>query len=239
MSARYAIYFAPDRHSPWRQFGARWLGRDEHDSTPLAQPLLAGISQEELARVTQEPRRYGFHATLKAPFHLAAGHDEASLIRRMGRLVGTLKPLALGPLRSATLDASLGASLGAFVALIPESNPPALQALAAACVTDLDDLRAPMQEDERLRRSSKNLDERALELLRTYGYPHVMERFRFHLTLTGPVDDAVAQHVRNALAPALARLNAQAPLWLDRLCLFVEKTPGAAFHRVIDLKLQA
>lgn len=231
MSARYAIYFAPDRHSPWRQFGARWLGRDEHDSTPLAQPLLAGISQEELARVTQEPRRYGFHATLKAPFYLAAGHDEASLIRRMGALAGALKPLALGPLRSA--------SLGAFVALIPESSPPALQTLAAACVSDLDDLRAPMQEDERLRRGSKDLDERALELLRTYGYPHVMERFRFHLTLTGPIDGAVAQHIRSALAPELARLNAQAPLWLDRLCLFVEKTPGAPFHRVIDLKLQA
>lgn len=231
MSARYAIYFAPDRHSPWRQFGACWLGRDEHDSTPLAQPRLAGMSQEELARVTQAPRRYGFHATLKAPFYLAAGHDEASLIRRMGALAATLKPLALSPLRST--------SLGAFVALIPESSPPELQALAAACVTELDDLRAPMLEDERLRRASKDLDERALELLSTYGYQHVLERFRFHLTLTGPIGGVVAEHIRNALAPELARLNAQAPLRLDRLCLFVEKGRGAPFHRVLDLKLQA
>ena len=231
MSARYAIYFAPDRHSPWRQFGARWLGRDEHDSTPLAQPLLAGISQEELARVTQEPRRYGFHATLKAPFYLAADHDEASLIRRLDALARTLSPLALGPLRIA--------SLGAFLALIPENSPSGLQALAAACVIGLDDLRAPMREAELARRHIENLDVRALELLNTYGYPHVMERFRLHLTLTGPIDDALAGKISEALAPELARLDAQAPLRLDRLCLFVEKAPGAPFHRVIDLKLQA
>ena len=156
MSARYAIYFAPDRHSPWRQFGAHWLGRDEHDSAVLQQPLLAGISPEELARITQEPRRYGFHATLKAPFHLAAGHDEASLIRRMGALARTLNPVALGPLRIA--------SLGAFLALIPENSPSGLQTLAAACVTRLDDLRAPLRDAELTRRRIENLDLRALKM---------------------------------------------------------------------------
>ena len=230
MSARYAIYFAPDRHSPWRQFGAHWLGRDEHDSMALPQPALAGISPAELARITQEPRRYGFHATLKAPFRLASDHDEASLIRRMDGLASTLSPVALGPLRVA--------SLGAFLALIPENSPPGLQVLAAACVTGLDDLRAPLRDAELVRRRIENLDVRALELLTTYGYPHVLERFRLHLTLTGPIEGAVAERISDALAPQVARLNAQAPLALDRLCLFVEKTPGAPFHRIIDLKLQ-
>jgi len=226
---RYAVYFAPDRQSPWRQFGASWLGRDEHDSTALPQPALAGIAPAQLARITQEPRRYGFHATLKAPFQLAEGQHEASLIRRLDALARTLRPLALGPLRLARPDT--------FLALVPETTPPGLQALAAACVTGLDELRAPLAEADLARRRLENPDARALELLTTYGYPHVMERFRFHLTLTGPVDESVAERLSEAIAPQVARLNAQTPLVVDRLCLFVEKASGEPFHRILDLKL--
>ena len=86
MSARYAIYFAPDKHSGGWEFGANWLGRDEHDNTVLPQPPLEGISPLELTRITQAPRRYGFHATLKAPFRLADGHDETSLIPPPGTI---------------------------------------------------------------------------------------------------------------------------------------------------------
>ncbi|MFN3570082.1 MAG: DUF1045 domain-containing protein, partial [Polaromonas sp.] len=77
------------------------------------------------------------------------------------------------------------------------------------------------------------------ELLALHGYPHVLERFRFHMTLTGPVDADTAQRVRQALAGEASRLNTQAPLSLDRLCLFVEQGPGAPFQRVIDLRLSA
>lgn len=231
MSARYAIYFAPDKHSPWREFGARWLGRDEYDNAVLPQPGLEEISPPEFSRITQEPRRYGFHATLKAPMRLAAGHDEASLIRRLDTLASTLKPVALGPLRVATL--------GHFVALVPAAEPAGLQAFAAACVSDLDDLRAPLLEANRLRHRIDPLDEREIELLNRYGYPYVMERFRFHLTLTGPVDPSLAQSVTGAATPEVVRLNADAPLSLDRLCLFVERTPGAPFQRLMDLKVRA
>ncbi|MDP2033982.1 MAG: DUF1045 domain-containing protein [Polaromonas sp.] len=231
MSARYAIYFSPAKHSAWWTWGAHWLGRDEHDNTALPQPELAGIGPEELQAITAEPRRYGFHATLKAPFHLSAGHQEADLVARLGRLAQTLAPVALGPLQLATL--------GNFVALVPRAPPAGLQALAATCVTGLDDLRAPLTEAELARRRSAGLDTRETELLALHGYPHVLERFRFHMTLTGPVDAATAQRVGQALAGEASRLNAQAPLLLDRLCLFVEQGPGAPFQRVIDLRLSA
>lgn len=231
MSARYAIYFSPAKHSAWWTFGAHWLGRDEHDHTALPQPELAGIGPEELQAITAEPRRYGFHATLKAPFHLSAGHTEADLVARLGRLAQTLTPVALGPLQLATL--------GNFVALVPELAPAGLQSLADACVTGLDDLRAPLSEPDLARRRSAHLDARETELLALYGYPHVLERFRFHMTLTGPVDAATAQRVSQALAAEPARLNALAPLSLDRLCLFIEQNPGAPFQRVIDLRLSA
>ena len=241
MSSRYAVYFAPDRHSPWRTFGAHWLGRDEHDSGVLPQPLVEGISPGELERITQKPRRYGFHATLKAPFRLAAGYDETSLLSRLGALALKLKPVALSPLKVTTLG-DLGGS-SAFVALTPhatcEHSPVDLLALAAACVTETDDLRAPLTQQELARRRSTPLNARQIELLNLYGYPHVLEKFRLHMTLTGPVEASVAQQVMRAVAPKIAQLNADTPLWLDRLCLFVERKPGAPFHRIIDLKLTA
>ena len=230
MSARYAVFFAPDRHSPWRAFGAHWLGRDEHDSSALAQPRLAGVCPAEFARLTEEPRRYGFHATLKAPFRLAHGVEESAVIAQLEALAQGLKPVLLGPLRIATL--------GGFVALVPDKSPDSLNALAAACVTELDSLRAPLREAELMRRRAAPLDAREAGLLAQYGYPYVMERFHLHFTLTGPATPELAQRLTETVAPQLARLNADAPLWLDRLCLFVERAPGAPFHRTIDLRLQ-
>ncbi len=230
MSTRYAIYFSPAKHAAWWHLGAHWLGRDEHDHTTLPQPEAPGISPAELKNITAEPRRYGFHATLKAPFHLSADHDESDLIARLGRLARTLTPVVLSPLQLA--------ALGNFVALVPEAVPEALQALAASCVTELDDLRAPPGEAELARRRT-GLDARETELLALHGYPYVLERFRFHMTLTGPVDTATGERVSGALASDVARLNREAPLSLDRLCLFVEQTRGAPFQRVIDLRLGA
>lgn len=231
MDARYAVYFAPDKYSPWHDFGARWLGRDECDNSVLPQPVIDALPPQLFSQITEEPRRYGFHATLKAPMRLAAGCDETGLMRRLNTLAATLKPVPLGRLRAAVL--------GNFVALVPDTEPADLQALAAACVRELDDLRAPLLEAERARRRVDRLDARAVELLDLYGYPHVLERFRFHLTLTGPVDENVAQAVIRAVTPEIERLNTAAPLSLDRLCLFVEKTPGDPFLRLIDLKLHA
>jgi putative phosphonate metabolism protein len=231
MTTRYAIYFAPDRASPWRRFGAHWLGRDEYSGADLPQPQLAHIAADELTRITAQPRRYGFHATLKAPFRLAEACEESHLRTRLAGLASGIKAVPLGPMRIALLDD--------FVALVPQNPSKAVEHLAATCVTYLDDLRAPMREDERARRHARRLDPREAELLDRYGYPHVLERFRLHLTLTGPVDAQTAQRVTQAVNPIVARLNEEAPLWLDCLCVYVERTPGAPFHRVIDLKLPA
>lgn len=231
MSARYAVYFAPDRYSPWWAFASHWLGRNEHDNTVLAQPALEGIGAAELFEITQEPRRYGFHATLRAPFRLAPGCDEEDLIARVSKIALSLQPLPLGPMRVTTLDN--------FVALVPERAPPNLEGLAASCVRELDALRAPMLEAERARRHPHTLDARGLELLDLHGYPHVMERFVFHMTLTGTVDQHTAQRVTQTLNPVIDRLNTASPLSLDRLCLFIESAPQAPFRRLLDLKLRA
>lgn len=231
MTARYAIYFAPAKDSPWWRFGAGWLGRDEVLNTPLAAPAPQQLDADTLHAITAAPRRYGFHATLKAPFCLKDGCTFDDLLTRLQALAETLKPLALGPLQASTL--------GDFVALLPVSSPPVLQDLATCCVTELDDLRAPLTEAEHARRRATPLDARELALLERYGYPYVLERFRLHFSLTGPVEPSTAEATIQAVAAPVARLNSGTPLVLDRLCLFAEPSPGMAFSRLADLVLPA
>src|SRR5258708_19714311 len=77
---RYAIYFVPAADTALYRFGAAALGYDCFTGADIATldalPVDAGAWRE----LTREPRRYGFHATLKAPFHLAAGPTEPKLI---------------------------------------------------------------------------------------------------------------------------------------------------------------
>lgn len=229
MSARYAIYFSPARGSAWWRFGAGWLGRDETDNTALApdeHTQLAGLVPGD---ITQKARRYGFHATLKAPFGLKNNVTPADLLARTKALAEKLRPVMLSPLTVVVLDN--------FVALVPAEDHTAVTQLASDCVTALDDLRRPLSEDDLARRRADTLDERGLALLQHYGYPHVLERFRMHFTLTDAVEPTVAALVRQAVAARVGQLNAQAPLMLDRLCIFEEAAPGQALRRLHDVVL--
>jgi putative phosphonate metabolism protein len=229
LSSRHAIYFAPGRESLWWAFGTRWLGRDEYLDRPLVAPAVDGLDAAAMAALTEQPRRYGFHATLKAPFRLLGGLTGADLLYCLEAFARTRRAIVLGPLTPVLMDG--------FVALVPQAPPSALEFLASACVTEFDGLRAPLTTQERHRRSVDPADIRASELFERYGYPHVLERFRFHMTLTGPVNEALAQRLVAQLVWPVAQLNAQEPPVLDRLCLFVEPTPDVAFRRITDVRL--
>lgn len=231
MSPRYAVYFAPAKNSPWWTFGSHWLGRDECQNIPLSQPAHTRFTPDQLRDITAPPRRYGFHATLKAPFHLSDGLTVDHLLARLQALAVTLKSVALGPMQVTTL--------GDFVALMPISPPDDLAVLAATCVTTLDHLRAPLSAADLARRQSDHLTARERTLLLQYGYPYVLDLFRFHFTLSGPLSWPVAQQVQQVLADPVAQLNASAPLMLDRLCLFVEPAAGRPFQRLADVELAA
>ncbi|PIK70910.1 phosphonate metabolism protein, partial [Methylobacterium frigidaeris] len=109
---RYALYFTPKPGSNLARFGNAVLGYDNHTGAEI--PRLGGMA--DLAGVTDSPRRYGFHATLKAPMRLHSGATEAGLLEAAATLAADHPPVPVGPLRVATL--------GAFTALIPESAPP-------------------------------------------------------------------------------------------------------------------
>jgi putative phosphonate metabolism protein len=231
VSSRYAIYHAPAVDSPWWRFGAAWLGWDERRRVALSQPEWPEWSQEEFHALTAEPRRYGFHATLKAPFHLAGKVDEACLCRRVDLLARQLPRVVLGPL--------VPSRIGDFIALVPAQASPALHELAWRCVMELDDLRAPLTPEEIARRRPERLVPRARQFLERWGYPWVLDLFRFHLTLSGPVDAATGDLIASHAAASVAELNALHPPVIDRLCVFREDHPGAPFVRIHDAELVA
>jgi len=229
MTARYAIYFAPAAQSPWWDFGSHWLGRDACANAFLVQPQLNHIAPDTFFELTCEPRRYGFHATLKAPFRLTAGITLVHLQDRLHTLAAVLKPVALGDMQAKVLSQ--------FVAMVPTVSNDDLMALASRCVRDFDGLRAPMTTQDLARRQPQRLDEREEALLHEFGYPYVLEKFRFHFTLSGPVSPPVAQQMMTEVTTPIAQLNAQHPLVLDRLCLFVQTAPGMPFQRIDDALL--
>src|SRR5262249_48288739 len=131
---------------------------------------------EELAELTAEPRRYGFHGTLKPPFALAAGATEAALLDAAGKFALSQSAFNLPGLHLV--------SISGFLALVPTERSEALHALADTTVQHFDVLRAPASPEELARRRRARLSPRQEALLERWGYPYVMEEFRFHLTLT-------------------------------------------------------
>jgi putative phosphonate metabolism protein len=218
---RYAIYFAPRVDSAWWRAGSRWLGRCASRREPLPQAPLPGVPAPELHGLTKAPRRYGWHATLKPPFALAPGVDAEQLRAGLRSLCEDFEPFTLPALKVALLDD--------FLALVPEGGSRAIDDIAAACVTRLQPLAAPLAPAEIERRRAAGLTPDEDALLLRWGYPFVLERFRFHLSLTGTLRDAepsIVQAIRDAARDRFAGLPA---CRFDTLSLFAEPKPGADF----------
>ncbi|MFG1431882.1 DUF1045 domain-containing protein [Xanthobacter sp. V2C-8] len=226
MAPRYALYLAPPAESTLWRFGSHIIGYDADTGAEagdgLAVPDIAGFDAEKWRILTAEPRRYGFHGTLKAPFRLAAGRLEADLDAAARAFAAVHHPFELPPLAVR--------AIGAFVALVPPVPVPALEDLARCAVSDLDPLRAPLTPEETARRRPDQLSARQRDYLDRYGYPYVHEEFRFHMTLTGPLDEAVRPHALNALAAAFSASGAETPLAITDVGLYVQPEPGARFR---------
>jgi hypothetical protein len=77
---RYAIYFAAGSDSALSRFGAELLGYDVYTGNELPFPADASHLAPDWRDITADPRKYGFHGTLKAPMALAPGRTEAELL---------------------------------------------------------------------------------------------------------------------------------------------------------------
>jgi putative phosphonate metabolism protein len=215
MTTRYAIHYAPGPDTLFHALGSNWLGRDAWTGEAASQPAIGTI-----ADLTDEPRRYGFHATLKAPFQLARTKNRKDLSDFAREFASRHAPVMLPRLRLAVLDG--------FLALIPDAETDRLHELAACCVMDFDGFRGPLHQEEIARRTRSGLNLRQNRLLLNWGYPHVLDQFRLHMTLTNKLE-----------ARDMGRLKAEAemhftpvigvPLLLDAITIFSEATAGAPF----------
>lgn len=215
MTARLALYWAPEVDDPLHAVASRWLGRDAETGATLPQDALPGI---DIAEITADPRGYGFHATLKPPFQLAGSYEAARA--DAAALAARTAPFDLPPL--AVMD------LGGFLALRETVPCPALQAFADSCVTAMDAHRAPPSEAEIARRRPERLSESQREMLDRWGYPYVFADWQFHLTLSRRLSaeekTVVMPAARRAVGEAAARSRV-----VRELSLFTQAAPGAPF----------
>ncbi|WP_417434125.1 DUF1045 domain-containing protein [Hoeflea sp.] len=218
---RYAFYFSPGSDEPLHRLGSSWLGRDAESGNPVEHPDLDGLGASELASITGPARRYGFHATLKAPFRLADGVSEADLVRAMEAFAEQTDVFEIPSLTVGRLEG--------FVALVPGGPAPELAAFAGAVVEAFEPLRAPLSDREIERRNPEALSSGELRNLMRWGYPYVFDCFRFHMTLTNRLPEPditrIAAAAETHFAPALA-----GPVAVRALTLFVEPEPGAPFQ---------
>jgi putative phosphonate metabolism protein len=217
---RYASYHTPESDHPLTMAAVKWLGRDAF-GRPVSEPFLpAGWTQAEHERLVADPARYGFHATLKAPFSLAAHRTEAELVDSVRRLQVTGQELVIPSLELQQIDG--------FFALAPAKPVSAIQDFAALVVRQFDEFRAPLTPAEIARRNPEKLSERQRCHLENWGYPYVFEEFFFHMTLTSRVPPENASLVRSVLENHFADFIGK-PHWIDHVALFVEPAPSSGF----------
>ena len=227
---RYAIYFAPPRDSDLNRFGAGLLGYDAFsgDDLPFPDGVIAAVP--DWRELTQDPRKYGFHGTLKAPFALAPGHREADLLAACARFAGKPRPV---PVITPVVNPISG-----FIAVVPAAPSAGLNELAADCVRDFDSFRTPLTPEDRARRDPSALTPTQVAHLDRWGYPYVMDDFRFHMTLTGRIPAERREPVVTMLRSRFAALHLQT-LKVDRIAVLRQDGAGARFRVLSDFGLNS
>jgi putative phosphonate metabolism protein len=216
-SRRYAIYFAPAESSPLDRMGSHWLGRDARTGETAMPDLPPSISIEAWRTATEAPRRYGFHATLKPPFRLVTGARVEDMKETVRKFAETRQAFSLPPL-------SLG-TLGRFLALVLSEPSPELHGLAAGCVRDLDAFRDPPDAAEIASRMHPSLHPAERQNLIAWGYPYVLDTWKFHMSLTSSLKPDDLGLFREHLAQRFHEVCEQ-PLLCDSICLFEEPAPN-------------
>jgi len=215
---RYAIYYAPTPDSALDRFGAQILGYDAYGGDDL--PFPDGVTPD-WRELTQDPRKYGFHATLKAPMALADGKTEVQLTAACEVFAAKERRI---PIIAPIVD-----SISGFIAVIPSRPSEEVLQLATDATRDFDAFRAPLTPEDRARRNPDKLTPRQRDNLDRWGYPYVMEEFRFHMTLTGRLGAERREPIVGWLRDRFVATGINT-IAIDRIALFRQDEEASRFR---------
>jgi putative phosphonate metabolism protein len=215
---RYAIYYAPTPDSALDRFGAQILGYDAYGGDDL--PFPDGVTPD-WRELTQDPRKYGFHVTLKAPMALADGKTEVQLTAACEVFAAKARRI---PIIAPIVD-----SISGFIAVIPSRPSEEVLQLATDATRDFDAFRAPLTPEDRARRNPDKLTPRQRDNLDRWGYPYVMEEFRFHMTLTGRLGAERREPIVGWLRDRFVATGINT-IAIDRIALFRQDEEASRFR---------
>ena len=216
---RVALYYSPPEDSEFARCASRWLKCALED---LAEPVRR-THRDTLDGV----QHYGFHATVKPPFRLTGDRSLYGLVEAVELFCRERRPFTAGRLKLSRLDN--------FLCLRLDSESGELSRFAEDVVRDFDGFRRPPDQRELERRLEKGLNARQHELLLRWGYPWVMDEFRFHFTLTGPLPDKPSRSAFSVLAEKYFSPVLNTQLQIDGISIFIQEEGSlfSCFHRCL------
>lgn len=212
---RVAVYFTPDDQHGLSAAAAKWLGWDPHSASLIERDVA-----DDRAAVSK-PAHYGFHATIKAPFHLAPMQTLDALQSALTDYCGDAGPFELPALEVRKIKD--------FFALVPQGDLKHLTLLANETVRFFEHFRADITPQDIAKRQPQFLTERQNHYLKEFGYPYIFEFYRFHMTLSGSVALEHQNIVEESIYKHFDKFIGR-PLAFDALSLFVEPSPQQPFY---------
>ncbi|MGH1351394.1 MAG: DUF1045 domain-containing protein [Methyloligellaceae bacterium] len=205
---RFAIYYVPAPNSKLAEFGQVWFGSDKLEDDDIR---IFGLDKNLVSDITAKPARYGLHATLKAPFHLAEGFTLKKLLHQAKCFASNRKSFSLGKLKQSWV--------GNTMILAPEGNGHQINQFASQCVLGFEDFRAPLTMKERTRRmETGHLSLHQRLMLEELGYPYVLSEFKFHITLTRSLSEEDKEVLLPKLSPVLEHICSE-PCLIDGIAV--------------------
>jgi hypothetical protein len=153
-----------------------------------------------------------------------------TLSETLSSLALKIDPIEVGPLELSLLDPG-------FPVLIPKNTSTALTELEERLVKTFCSFSQPIEPEDLARREPLTARQRALA--KKWGYPYVLDQFRYHLTLGDPITEGQEDLNRDKLnyldlLRSLLNDDVTSELKIDSLCLCRQATKDSPF-KVISI----
>ena len=179
---RVAIYFLPKKNSSLENFGKNLLGRDINKKKKISLTrrqkyfINRGFTYfDELKDYCEEPAKYGFHATLKAPFRLKRNVKTKNFYDVISHIAAQHSRFKIKGLKIVYSKK--------FTFITSRKPNKLLINLENDLVKHLDTFRAELNKTEIKKRIPDSLTFKQNKYLKEWGYPFVLDQFKFHMTL--------------------------------------------------------